>query len=126
MKKILAITIFSILLLAACGERDIRYDAFATCIADSGAKFYGAFWCPHCKNQKELFGDSVDLLPYVECAEGGKNAQVELCKEENIQQYPTWKFKNGELRTGEQTFQELSELTNCPLPGNETVLRKNP
>jgi hypothetical protein len=24
-------------------------DDFAKCIKDSGAMFYGAFWCPHCQ-----------------------------------------------------------------------------
>ncbi|HEY9888334.1 MAG TPA: hypothetical protein V6D02_08030, partial [Candidatus Obscuribacterales bacterium] len=25
-----------------------------------GATMYGAFWCPHCADQKELFGEAVD------------------------------------------------------------------
>ncbi|HEY4504811.1 MAG TPA: hypothetical protein VJI73_03495, partial [Candidatus Paceibacterota bacterium] len=33
-------------------------DAFANCLKDRGAIFYGAFWCPHCANQKKLFGKS--------------------------------------------------------------------
>ena len=26
-----------------------KYDTFASCIKESGALFYGAFWCPHCQ-----------------------------------------------------------------------------
>jgi len=36
------------------------YDTLAQCIADSGAKFYGAFWCPHCQNQKQAFGSAAN------------------------------------------------------------------
>ena len=30
-------------------------DQFALCLGDKGAVFYGAFWCPHCQNQKKMF-----------------------------------------------------------------------
>src|SRR3989344_9366604 len=35
------------------------YDTFAQCLTEKGAIFYGTFWCPHCKDQKELFGNSI-------------------------------------------------------------------
>ena len=44
-----------------------KYDAFATCLKDEGAVFYGAFWCTHCQATKKMFGASQKLLPYVEC-----------------------------------------------------------
>src|ERR1700685_2890359 len=28
------------------------YDALAKCIAETSTTFYGAFWCPHCAEQK--------------------------------------------------------------------------
>jgi thiol-disulfide isomerase/thioredoxin len=31
-----------------------KYDEFAKCLTDNGAKFYGAFWCPHCQAQKKM------------------------------------------------------------------------
>jgi thiol-disulfide isomerase/thioredoxin len=31
-------------------------DEFAECLKSKGAVFYGAFWCPHCQDQKKLFG----------------------------------------------------------------------
>ncbi len=124
MKKIFAsLLAFSAVFLVACGERDVTLDPFAQCIADSGTTFYGAFWCPHCNEQKEAFGDSVDLLPYVECAQGGKDAQPELCEAEGVDRYPTWKFPNGTVTTGVLSFETLAEQTSCPLPGNETILR---
>jgi thiol-disulfide isomerase/thioredoxin len=93
-------------------------EVFAQCIADSGATFFGAFWCPHCINQKEMFGrKAAKLLPYQECSTANRD-QNELCKEAGIQSYPTWEFADGSRISGEQTFFELAEKTNCPLPGN--------
>lgn len=64
----------------------------AQCIKDSGAKFYGAFWCPHCQKQKQMFGSSVKLLPYVECSTPDGKSQTPVCQEQKIEGYPTWKF----------------------------------
>ncbi len=72
----------------------VNYDAFATCLKDKGAIFYGAFWCPHCKAQKEVFGSSVKLLPYVECSTADGTNQTQICKDKNILSYPTWVFPN--------------------------------
>lgn len=125
MKKLLSISMLLLTLgLAAC-ERDISNDAFAQCIADSGAKFYGAFWCPHCADQKKEFGDSKDLLPYVECAAEGKNANVAACAAAGVDSYPTWIFADGTRVEGPQTFEELSEATACPLPGEESILLRD-
>lgn len=34
----------------------------------AGAQFYGAFWCSHCLEQKQIFGKAASAeLPYVEC-----------------------------------------------------------
>lgn len=124
MKKFLSFLVLTTTLLTACGERNATYDNFATCIADSGTEFFGAFWCPHCADQKELFSDSVDLLPYVECDANGKNSEYAYCKAEGVQSYPTWKFPDGTVQTGVLSLEELSEQTSCPLPDEESVLLK--
>ncbi len=87
-------------------------DATATCIKNSGAKFFGAFWCPHCKDQKVEFGNSVKLLPYIECSKPD-GTQNELCKAENITGYPTWKFADGTSVTQVMTPEALAEKTQC-------------
>ncbi|HEX8591379.1 MAG TPA: hypothetical protein VF696_01335, partial [Candidatus Paceibacterota bacterium] len=66
------------------------YDTFATCLKDSGATFYGAFWCPHCQEQKRMFGKSAKLLPYVECSEPNGRAQTQVCIDAKVESYPTW------------------------------------
>lgn len=93
-----------------------RYDTFAECLKDKGAVFYGAFWCPHCQNEKKLFGSSERLLPYVECSTFDGQGQLPICKEKKIEGYPTWEFKDGTRQTGEVSLEILSQKTACPLP----------
>jgi hypothetical protein len=90
---------------------------FAQCLKDSGAVFYGAFWCPHCNEQKELFGEAiVPLLPYVECSTPDSKSQYPICIEKGVKSYPTWIFADGSVLTGVQQFISLSEKTGCPVP----------
>lgn len=91
------------------------YDTFAQCITDTGAKFYGAYWCPHCQSQKKLFNNSKKL-PYVECSTPNGQAQVQECIDKEITSYPTWIFADGSIGDGEQSLEQLSEKTSCPLP----------
>jgi thiol-disulfide isomerase/thioredoxin len=93
-----------------------KLDSFATCIKDSGATFFGAFWCPHCQATKALFGSSAKLLPYVECSTPDGRSQNQVCNEAKIESYPTWEFKDGTRLTGEQTLAALAEKTSCALP----------
>ena len=96
-----------------------RLDAFATCLGESGAIFYGTFWCPHCANQKTLFGASAKLLPYVECSTPDGRSQLSVCTDAGVTGYPTWDFVTGTTtvrESGEVSLERLSELSNCPLP----------
>lgn len=99
------------------GNKPGKYDSFAQCIADSGAKMYGAWWCPHCAAEKALFGKSAEKLPYVEC-QTQAHTQNATCDAAGIQGYPTWIFKDGSRLTGEQTFETLGTKTNCRVPAN--------
>lgn len=93
-------------------------EVFAQCVKDSGAKFFGAFWCPHCQNQKMMFGlKASKKLPYFECSNPDKS-QNKLCTDEKIEAYPTWKFADGTVKTGEVSIKELSEKTGCAIPQN--------
>lgn len=93
-----------------------KLDSLATCIKDSGAKFYGAFWCPHCQAQKALFGSSADLLPYIECSNPDGQSQNQICTTAKVESYPTWEFRDGSRLVGEQTLVALAQKTSCPLP----------
>ena len=113
---VLILVIAGVVWLVRTPPKAGKLDSFATCLKDSGALFYGAFWCPHCQNQKALFGRSAKLLPYVECSTPDGKNQLPVCNEAGINGYPTWQFTNGVRESGEISLERLSELTNCPLP----------
>jgi thiol-disulfide isomerase/thioredoxin len=102
-------------LLVVQANKPGKYDNLAQCIEKSGAKFYGAFWCPHCQATKALFGKSAKLLPYVECSTPDGKGQLPICAEKEIKGYPTWIFADGSQLQGEQTLQALADKTSCPL-----------
>lgn len=102
-------------LLVVEAKKPGKYDTVAQCINNSGAKFYGAFWCPHCQATKAIFGKSAKLLPYIECSTPDGKSQLPICTEKEIKGYPTWVFADSTRLTGEQTMQALAEKTNCPL-----------
>ncbi|AFY68618.1 Vitamin K epoxide reductase [Thalassoporum mexicanum PCC 7367] len=77
---------------------------------DSGAKMYGAFWCPHCKDQKAMFGTAAKALPYVECDPRGENSQPKLCKAKKITGFPTWEI-DGQFYASVQSLDKLADLT---------------
>jgi hypothetical protein len=114
---IFVIAFAMLLLLSACeGDNGVgapgKYDAFANCLTEKGVKMYGAYWCSHCKSQKELFGASFAFVSYVECDSNGKNAKPEECIAAGIRGYPTWEI-NAQLYPGEQPFEKLAELSGC-------------
>jgi thiol-disulfide isomerase/thioredoxin len=91
------------------------YTEFAQCLKKSGAEFFGAFWCPHCQDQKALFGDAEKELPYVECSTEDKQDQTQVCKAAGITGYPTWKFSDGTVLNGLVQLQQLADVTGCTL-----------
>lgn len=75
----------------AAGPEDPRLRDLANYLTASGARFYGASWCPHCREQKTLFAAAAKRLPYVECSPNGpKQPQATDCITANINNYPTW------------------------------------
>jgi hypothetical protein len=92
------------------------YTAFAQCLSAKGVKFYGTFWCPHCMEQKRMFGQSKAYLPYIECSTPDGNSQTPICQQANITGYPTWDFPDGSRVPGTLTFEVLAQKTGCVLP----------
>ncbi len=98
------------------GPEDPKVRALAEHLSEKGVLFYGASWCPHCQEQKRLFGASAKRLPYVECGIGGPNApQAPSCDVAGVQTYPTW-FINGKAYSVGQvlTLAELANATGFP------------
>ena len=96
-----------------------KLDGFAQCLKDKGAVFYGAFWCPHCVEQKKLFGTAKRFLPYVECSTEGGNRQTQECIDKKITGYPTWHFADGTEESGLLELSRLAEKTGCALPAEK-------
>lgn len=96
------------------------YDTFAVCIKESGAKFYGAWWCPHCAEQKALFGKSAVNLPYIECSNPDRT-QNEVCDAAHITGYPTWEFKDGTRASPALSLSDLATRTACPLTKDSDI-----
>ena len=82
---------FSGVFAASAGPEDPYLRALATHLDEVGAKFYGASWCPHCREQKNLFGPSAKRLPYVECSPTGRGGpSARECVVAEVEDYPTW------------------------------------
>jgi len=117
--------LYAVLIVAAFGlayylgyRYQHKYDGFARCLGDRGVKMYGAWWCPHCVEQKEKFGASFEYAPYVECGvKGDLKGQNPVCKDEGIKHFPTWQFPpTGERVERVFSLEELSDRTGCSLP----------
>ena len=95
---------------------DDKYDGFAQCLSGNNVTMYGAWWCSHCKAQKEAFGKSFQYINYVECSTPDGNAMLKICQDIGIEGYPTWEFSNGERKEGFVPLEELAFAGNCTLP----------
>lgn len=77
-----------------------RLQALAIHLEQSGAKFYGAFWCPNCQHQKEEFGAAGQRLPYVECSPNGRNGGLAFeCSSAGVTAFPTWVIRDQRFTT---------------------------
>jgi hypothetical protein len=97
-------------------KRTRRLDVFAQCLTAKQAKMYGLSWCPHCAEQKEMFGRSFQYISYVECGAKGSHDEEASCVQAGIKHFPTWEFASGWRQEGTLSLQLLSEKTGCSLP----------
>jgi thiol-disulfide isomerase/thioredoxin len=90
------------------GQKEI---SLAQHLTKTKAKMYGAFWCGHCHEQKEMFGEAAwNQIDYIECDPKGKNSRSDICKTAKIKGFPTWEI-NDRLYLGKQSLDKLSELS---------------
>jgi uncharacterized membrane protein len=104
------------------GRAPSAEDPIASALADhltnTGTKFYGASWCPHCQQQKELFGTAARRLPYVECSPEGRQGSPLSgeCVAADIKSYPTWIFKGTKRVESVLTLKQLADETGFKAP----------
>jgi len=90
------------------GESEI---ALARHLKGVGAKEYIAWWCPHCHEQKQLFGkEAYSLVNHIECDPRGQNPRPDLCQAANIEGFPTWEI-NGKLYPNVQSLENLANIS---------------
>ncbi len=111
---ILLLVGFSLAIFPSLSSGGGEYKEFAQCLTDNGVKMYGAFWCPHCNNQKAMFGSSWKHINYVECSNPDRS-QTPECSNAGITGYPTWEFGDGSRQSGEMTVSQLSQKSGCSI-----------
>lgn len=100
----------------AVGPEKPYLKGLAQHLRDTGARFYGAYWCPTCQKQKDLFEASVERLPYVECTPDGRNGVRNFdCVTNDINEYPTWVI-DGRRYTGLLPVANLAALSGFKAP----------
>ena len=110
------LVLFAAAYLAGLYYKNHKYDSFAKCLAGKQAKMYGLYWCPHCADQKAMFGSSFKYVPYVECAIRGSKELAPECKTAGVKLFPTWQFGADPPKEGVLSLDALSEKTGCTLP----------
>jgi uncharacterized membrane protein/glutaredoxin len=93
--------------------------ALARHLTKIGAKEYIAWWCPHCHEQKLLFGkEAYAQISHVDCATADNPyAQTDTCKAAKVESYPSW-IINGQTYSGVKTLEELAKISGYTGPRN--------
>ncbi|MGD1935956.1 MAG: vitamin K epoxide reductase family protein [Cyanophyceae cyanobacterium] len=87
-------------------------ESLASHLNEAGIVYYGAYWCPHCHDQKQLFGKTAaKKLNYIECDPRGAKAQPQACQQAGVRSFPTWEVE-GQLYPGVQNLARLADLSN--------------
>jgi hypothetical protein len=109
---VLALLVIALILFYPKSSSGGAYlNSFAQCLSAKGAVMYGAYWCPHCQNEKAAFGSAFSYVNYVECTQ-----ETAKCNAAGVQGFPTWIFPDGRRFEGEQGLQKLAEESGCVLP----------
>jgi len=103
-----ALTPFVLAGCATDAERDPALDTLASCITESGLKMYGTERCGHCKEQKKKFGESFDMIDYIDCEQ-----QKNECLMAGVEWYPTWIAKDQSKLVWWQELAALAEKAGC-------------
>jgi Zn ribbon nucleic-acid-binding protein len=136
-RRVLSIDVLALVAVGSCGwsmkvsaqtwDQPIREPATESTpqtikLADQlntvGAKFFGAHWCPACKEQMKLFGKQAGRrLNYVECGLPDKYPdQVSQCRDARIQSIPTWTRPGSTRLEGVQSINALERWSDLKPP----------
>lgn len=116
MKKLLLVWLISLsLVIVGCSKNSPSTEwselvSFAECVTQAWAIFYGTERCPHCQNQKKLFGTSIEKINFIDC-----DKQSALCQAAWVTGYPTWKFADWSVLQWTQPLDVIASKTNCSI-----------
>ena len=92
--------------------------ALADHLTATNAVMYSAYWCPHCHEQKQMFGkEASKQLTIVECAPDGQDNQADRCRSKGIEGFPSWEI-DGRIDSGVKPLQKLAELSGYQGPSD--------
>lgn len=112
---VLALTVVLAMFVSASNILSMRGDPrlhqLATHLQETDAKFYGAYWCPACLEQKKKFSGAQSKLPYIECSPNGPQGSMsQQCVRAGVSSYPTWVI-NGRMHTGVTEPRALADMS---------------
>ncbi len=112
MKKILVVlALFTLTACSSAPPEPGQYAEVAQCLTEKGVQMYGTSWCPHCQDQKDMFGNDWQFIDYIECDQG--SPQRPLCAEAQVFSYPSWIFPGQERLEGTQPIEILAQKAAC-------------
>ncbi len=101
------------------GEAASDLVAFAKALSDDGVEFFGAAWCDLCTEQKNLFEDGQNYLPFIEVTNPDHSLNATGTDEE-ISIFPTWRFQDGTEVEGMLSLADISQHSGIAIPQGET------
>ena len=107
---LIAVGLLLYFLVFSGSSPDTPAERLASCLTDQGATMYGLPSCPHCQDQKDMFGDAFKYVDYVDCSE-----HREKCINDGVRTVPTWKISD-ETVVGTQELEELANRADCEYP----------
>ncbi|TWT56152.1 Ig-like domain-containing protein [Allorhodopirellula solitaria] len=103
--------------IAAEGEAPVDLVELAKHLDQEGFEFYGAYWCAACTQQKDLFQDGQEYLPFTDVTlDNAEQSQDPQYADLNITEYPTWVFPDGTHHSGVQSIESLIEASDYVNP----------
>ena len=121
--------------LQAEGENAADLVGFAKALTAAGAKLYGADWDSVSTEQRQLFQEGANYLPFIEVTNPDRSFNS-VGTAQGITTLPTWKFANGQTATGLKTLEQIATLAGVAIPQssnpwiveipNQTVPFKSP
>lgn len=79
-------------------------------LQEKGFVLYGAFWSADVVKQKQLFGEAIQNIDYVECDRSGISSNSDECIAQKVEYYPTW-IMEGVQYKGIKTLSELAQIS---------------